>query len=176
MTSNARVLFNGPTVVAAVLSLVTAAVIHVYLSRLQDHDHDRLDFLRREIQKLDKQVDEIKRLPHEIRHALVRRAAIEAVQKDRLQSYWLLDQVVRSRPEGIYLISIKLKPPNVYLNGFGTTSERVDIFAKALSASPNLHALKVVQDPKSLSAERAGYPVWFSLEAEARMPEPGARK
>ena len=60
-------------------------------------------FLKSEIAKLDKEIDEIKKLKDEIAALLARKQIIETLQTDRAQTVDLLDQLVRQMPDGVYL-------------------------------------------------------------------------
>ena len=64
---------------------------------------ERNRFLKSEIAKLDKEIDEIKKLKDEIAALLARKQIIETLQADRAQTVHLLDQLVRQMPEGVYL-------------------------------------------------------------------------
>ena len=57
--------------------------------------------------KLDKQIEEIRKLRDEIKALLARKQIIEALQSDRARAVELLDQLVRQTPDGVYMKTIK---------------------------------------------------------------------
>ena len=75
------------------------------------------NFLKQEIAVLDKQLDQIKRLKEQTQALLARKQVIENLQRDRGETVYLLSELVKQVPEGIYLKSVKQDGLKVNLVG-----------------------------------------------------------
>ena len=67
----------------------------------------RNKYLQNEIAKLDKQIEEIKKLREQTASLLARKKVVETLQTNRSEAVHLLDQLVRQLPDGVYLKGIK---------------------------------------------------------------------
>jgi Tfp pilus assembly protein PilN len=85
---------------AAVVGIAIVGAMHIVNAQRIDAQSDRNAFLKSEIAKLDKQIDEIKKLRDEIAALLARKQVIETLQADRAQTVHLLDELVSVMPEG----------------------------------------------------------------------------
>lgn len=93
----------------AVLGGAVALLVHGYNAAQVSEQVSRNDFLKKETEKLDVEIAEIKKLKDEIQALLARKQVIETLQADRAQTVYLLDQLVQQMPEGVYLRSISQK-------------------------------------------------------------------
>jgi type IV pilus assembly protein PilN len=75
--------------------------------------------------ELDKKIGKIASLKAEIEALKARQKAVEDLQGDRNQPVYLLDELVRQAPEGVYLKSFKQDGQRVVLNGVAQSQERV---------------------------------------------------
>ncbi|GIZ53426.1 PilN domain-containing protein [Noviherbaspirillum aridicola] len=87
--------------------------------------NQRNDFIRAENVKLDAEIKEIASLKEEIDALKARQQAVEDLQSDRNQPVYLMDELVRQTPEGIYLRSFKQEGQRVALTGYAQSNERV---------------------------------------------------
>jgi type IV pilus assembly protein PilN len=87
--------------------------------------NQRNDFIKAENAKLDSQIKEIKTLKEEIEALKARQQAVEDLQSDRNQPVYLMDELARQVPEGIYLRSFKEENQRVVLTGYAQSNERV---------------------------------------------------
>ncbi|HEY8606935.1 MAG TPA: PilN domain-containing protein [Noviherbaspirillum sp.] len=85
----------------------------------------RNDYIRAENAKLDTQIKEISTLKEEIEALKARQQAVEDLQSDRNQPVYLMDELVKQTPEGIYLRSFKQDGQRVALTGIAQSNERV---------------------------------------------------
>ena len=118
---------------------------YLYIDRLVQNQNDRNAFLKSEIAKLDKEIAEIKKLKDEIQALLARKQIIEALQADRAQTVYLMDQLVRQMPEGVYLRSVKQRGLAVSLQGYSQSNARVSTLMRNIESSPWLVAPKLVE-------------------------------
>lgn len=87
--------------------------------------NQRNDFIKVEIAKLDAEIKEIATLKEEIEALKARQQAVEDLQSDRNQPVYLMDELVKQVPEGIYLRAFKQDNQRVVLNGYAQSNERV---------------------------------------------------
>lgn len=133
-------------VVAAMTAVLAGAVVllvHGFYATKVSEQLSRNDFLKKETEKLDKDIEEIKKLKDEIAALLSRKQVIETLQADRAQTVYLLDQLVRQMPEGVYLKSITQKGARVSLIGYAQSNARVSTLMRNIEASPWLEAPKL---------------------------------
>lgn len=106
---------------------------------------DRNDFLKKENARLDKEIDEIKKLKEEIAALLARKQVIERLQSDRAQPVYLLEQLVRQVPDGVYLKSVKQTGVRVNIVGYAQSNARVSTLMRNIAASPYLENPDLVE-------------------------------
>jgi type IV pilus assembly protein PilN len=85
----------------------------------------RNGLLAAEIKRLEAQIKDIASLRAEIEALKARQAAVEDLQTDRNIPVYLLDELVRHAPEGVYLTAIKQTGDTVAVTGVAQTNERV---------------------------------------------------
>ena len=129
---------------AALGLVIVAGGWFVYQQRISSQD-DRNKFLKSEIAKLDKEIDEIKEVKDKIAALLARKQVIETLQADRVQSVYLLDELVRQMPEGVFLRSVKQKGPGVQLLGYAQSNARVSTLMRNIESSPWLTNPKLIE-------------------------------
>jgi type IV pilus assembly protein PilN len=74
---------------------------------------------------LDKKIAEIATLKDEIEALKARQQAVEDLQSDRNQPVYLMDELVKQMPPGVYLKGIKQDGQKVSMNGYAQSQERV---------------------------------------------------
>jgi type IV pilus assembly protein PilN len=127
----------------AVLAAMTAALGFVivgtgwifYQGRIGNQD-DRNKYLKVEIAKLDKEIDEIKDVKDKIAALLARKQVIETLQTDRVQTVYLLDELVRQMPEGVFLKSVRQRGAGIDLVGYAQSNARVSTLMRNIESSP----------------------------------------
>ena len=135
---------------------------------------DRNKFMKSEIAKLDKEIDEIKEVKDKIAALLARKQVIETLQADRVQSVYLLDELVRQMPEGVFLRSVKQKGPGVELLGYAQSNARVSTLMRNIESSPWLASPNLVEiQATTLGKMRISQ---FSMKLALKRPTVGATK
>lgn len=112
----------------AASALVGAAVAGAWwftLQQMTTAQQDRNQFMRAEIAKLDAQIKDIATLRAEIDALKARQKAVEDLQTDRNVPVYLLNELVKHTPEGVYLTTIRQTGDVVSVNGIAQTNERV---------------------------------------------------
>ncbi len=120
---------------AALGIAIVAAGWFVYQQRIGAQE-DRNKFMKSEIAKLDKEIDEIKEVKDKIAALLARKQVIETLQTDRVQTVYLLDELVRQMPEGVFLKSVKQKGAGIELVGYAQSNARVSTLMRNIESSP----------------------------------------
>jgi type IV pilus assembly protein PilN len=85
--------------------------------------------------ELDKKISAIKTLKEEIEALKARQQAVEDLQGDRNQPVYLLDELVRQTPEGVYLKGFRQEGQKVTLSGYAQSQERVAELLRNLSGN-----------------------------------------
>jgi len=129
----------------AALGVAVVGAGYLYISGMIATQQDRNAFLKTEIAKLDKEIAEIKKLKDEIAALLARKQIIETLQADRAQTVYLLDQLVRQMPEGVYLKSLRQRGLAVNLQGYAQSNARVSTLMRNIESSPWLADPKLVE-------------------------------
>jgi len=154
----------------AVAAVAVVGLVHVYFANEIDTQEERNRFLKGENAKLDKEIEEIKKLKEETDRLLARKQVIEKLQGDRAEPVILLDQLARRVPDGVYLKGIKQDGSRIGLTGFAQSSARVSTLMRNIDGSnwmegSELVEIKaVIQDKRRLNE--------FSLNF--KMKRPGA--
>lgn len=103
------------------------------------------NFLKQEIAVLDKQLDQIKRLKEQTQALLARKQVIESLQRDRGETVYLLSELVKQVPEGIYLKSLKQDGLNVNITGYAQSNARISALMRNIEGSPWLEAPQLIE-------------------------------
>lgn len=118
---------------------------HSYLSGQLEEQDGRNAYLDTEIAALDKQIEEIKKVQEQTTALLQRKKIVESLQANRAETVYLLDQLVRQLPDGVYLKGVQQKGSKVAVNGFAQSNARVSTFMRNLESSPYLEKPNLVE-------------------------------
>jgi type IV pilus assembly protein PilN len=110
---------------AALVGVAIVVVWYGVLLQLKSAQEARNRFLSTEISKLDEQIKDIANLRQEIDALKARQQAVEDLQTDRNVPVYLLNELVKHTPEGVYLKSIRQTDNVVSVVGLSQTNERV---------------------------------------------------
>lgn len=129
----------------SVLAVLIIVLVHGIIGGKIDGQGARNGYLEGEIVKLDKQIEEIQKLKEQIQAMLARKKVVETLQSNRSQSVYLLDQMVRLLPDGLYLKSFKQTGAVVNIQGYAQSNARVATFIRNLEASPWLESPELIE-------------------------------
>jgi type IV pilus assembly protein PilN len=130
----------------AALGFAVVVVVWLVYDQRIGLQEDRNKFMKSEIAKLDKEIDEIKEVKDKIAALLARKQVIETLQANRVQSVYLLDELERQMPEGVFLKSVKQKGPGIELIGYAQSNARVSTLMRNIESSPwlaNPHLVEI---------------------------------
>ena len=129
----------------AVLGLLIVGAVHLAIAGYIAEQSSRNEYLKRENVRLDKEIEEIKKLKTEIAALLARKQIIERLQADRAQAVYLLQELVQQVPDGVYLKSIKQTGLKVNMTGYSQSNARVSTLMRNFSGSPYLENPELVE-------------------------------
>ena len=127
------------------LAIAIVVLIHGVIAGYIGIQADRNTFLKKENASLDKEIDEIKKLQNEIAALLARKQVIERLQTDRALAVYLLDQLVRQMPDGVYMKTMKQTGRKILMNGYSQSNARVSTLMRNISSSPYLENAVLVE-------------------------------
>ncbi len=129
----------------AVLGFLIVGAVHLTIAGYIAVQSDRNEFLKRENVRLDKEIEEIKKLKTEIAALLARKQIIERLQADRAQAVYLLQELVQQVPDGVYLKTIRQTGLKINMVGYAQSNARVSTLMRNFAASPYLEDPDLVE-------------------------------
>ncbi len=159
--------FTGMSVVAGV---VLVGMVWTVLQGYIGSQIERNQFIAAENRKLDNQIKEIATLRQEIEALRARQRAVEDLQADRNQPVYMLTELTKQTPEGIYLRQIKQEGAKVNVVGFAASNERVSEYLRNLQNNspfierPELIEIKVAgQTPQNVQRRVFDFSLNFTM-------------
>lgn len=135
---------------AAIAGLVLVALWYAALEQMISVQQGRNDLLSSAIVKLEDEIKDVATLRAEIESLKSRQKAVEDLQTDRNIPVYLLNELVKQTPEGVYLKRIKQEGNFVLLTGYAQTNERVSELLRNTAYSspwlerPDLQEIKAI--------------------------------
>ena len=131
--------------IAAAVSLSIAALLWFAFDHQIDNQKGRNKYLTDEIATLDKKIEEIRKIREETASLLAKKQVVESLQSNRSEPVYLLDQLLRQLPEGLYLKSIKATGTKVNVTGYAQSNARVAALMRNIEASPYIESPSLVE-------------------------------
>ncbi|MBE9537441.1 MAG: PilN domain-containing protein [Proteobacteria bacterium] len=162
-------------VIAFVLALAVGLVLlgdRVVNSQI-DEQKSRNQYLKQHIAVLDKQVAEIRDIQKKRNQLLDRMRVIQELQGNRPIIVRILDQLVRTVPDGVFYTRLTTKNKAITISGVAESNNRVSSLMRRLDASdwlsdPNLDAVRAAP----AYGEQA---TTFNLTVKVQLPTTGAQ-
>ena len=126
-------------------ALVVAGAVWFFLDQQVQQQQANVAYMKGEIAKLDKQIEEIRKIREETASLLAKKQVVEGLQSNRSEPVQLLDQLLRQLPEGIYLKAVKQTGVKVNVLGYAQSNARVSTLMRNLGASPYLENPELVE-------------------------------
>jgi len=111
-------------VAALVGGLIAGGVYSWYQTQISNQK-DKNTLLKTEITKLEGQIKDIAGLQQEIAALRARQGAVEELQGNRNVPVYLLTELVKQLPDGVYINSMKQENQLVLITGVAQSNERV---------------------------------------------------
>jgi type IV pilus assembly protein PilN len=164
----------------ALLGVVVAGAVWLYLDAQVTQQRQNVAYMKSEIAKLDKQIEEIRKIREETAALLAKKRVVESLQANRSEPVQLLDQLLRQLPEGVYLKSIKQTGTKVNVVGYAQSNARVSTLMRNLGASPYLENPELVEIKAVPAPDKSGNRVYeFNMNISIKRAQPedtGARR
>jgi type IV pilus assembly protein PilN len=141
---------------AGLIALGVAGGVYFFLDSEETQQQRNVAYMKSEIEKLDKQIEEIRKIREETASLLAKKQVVESLQSNRSEPVQLLDQLLRQLPEGVYLKAIKQTGPKVNITGYAQSNARVSTLMRNLGASPYLENPELVEIKAVPSPTSAG--------------------
>jgi type IV pilus assembly protein PilN len=162
---------------AALAGAVVAAGGWVFLDQQETQQRANVAYMKAEIDKLDKQIEEIRKIREETAALLAKKQVVEGLQSNRSEPVQLLDQLLRQLPEGVYLKSIRQNGPKVNILGYAQSNARVSTLMRNLGASPYLENPELVEIKAVPAPDKSGNRVnEFNMNISIKRAQPDDAK
>jgi type IV pilus assembly protein PilN len=130
----------------ALAGVVVVGIWFAVLEQQKSAQMERNAFLGAEIKKLETQIKEIANLRAEIEALKARQKAVEDLQTNRNIPVYLLNELVKQTPDGVYLNAIRQTGQVVAVTGVAQSNERVSEFLRnTLYNSPWLEKPELIE-------------------------------
>ncbi len=140
-----KIQFAALSGVTLLLGVLLVALTYAAIQARIYYQESRNNYLKGEIAKLDKQIEELKRLRAQVKALLARKEVVEKLQSTRSDVVHLMDQMLRILPQGVYLRSLRQTGDSVAIVGIAQSSARVSTLMHAIEQSPWLEAPHLIE-------------------------------
>ena len=165
--------FMALMALGGILGVAVVLVVGGYNASRISIQNERNLVLTQSNAELDKKIAAIATLKQEIEALKARQQAVEDLQGDRNQPVYLLDELVRQTPTGVYLKTFRQEGQRVVMSGYAQSQERVaELLRNLTGASPWLERPELTEVKAStLAASKAGKKVVeFTLAVAIKRP------
>lgn len=131
-----REMFYAALGASAMGGVLIAGAIWLWFSAQIASQQNRNLVLTNEINKLESQIKDIASLQEEIAALRARQQAVEDLQADRNMPVYLLTELARLLPDGVFITNMKQAGGAVTLIGTAQSNERVSELLRNLSVGP----------------------------------------
>ena len=165
---------------AALAGLALSLLIWLYYGAQVSGQNSRNDFLRGEIAKVDKDIEQIKELDKQKDRLLARKKVIEELQANRSQMVHLFDSLVRTIPDGVALTNLKQEGDVLTLEGRAQSNARVSDYMRKLEGSgwmtnPDLSIIEAkAQEGAAAVMSRPGQSLPYVFNLKVKLANPNA--
>ena len=131
---------------AALVGVLICGVMYSWYLTQIEGQRGRNTFLTAEITRLDAQIKDIASLQAEITSLKARQNAVEDLQGNRNLPVYLLSELVKQLPDGVYITSLKQENQTVLITGVAQSNERVsELLRNFANNSPWLSKPELVE-------------------------------
>jgi type IV pilus assembly protein PilN len=142
----------------AIMGALLVLLAHMQMSALIDNQNQRNQFLQKEIAELDSRIAKIKDLEKTKAALLARMEIIQQLQHSRPRTVHLMDQLVYTLPDGVYLDRISQTGEALTLSGVAQSNARVSAYMRNIDTSqwmknPKLDVIETKDNERRRTAE-----------------------
>ena len=159
-----------------ILGFVVVFIVITFYNQKIDHQRERNELVKREIAKLEQRIKKIDELERTRARLISRKEVIERLQASRSTTVELLDNLAKSIPVGITLITVRQQGPNLALVGSSQSNARVSAYLRELETNslflnPQLDYVLTATQGRGQNATSSTEPYQFSIKVGLRAPE-----
>jgi type IV pilus assembly protein PilN len=160
--------------IAALIGLGICGLIYVAYQAQIAAQNDKNEFLKVEIKKLENEIKEVSTLQAEIAALRARQQAVESLQADRNLPVYILTELVKQLPDGVYVTSMKQENTTLNLLGTAQSQERVAELLRNIGnnsqwfTKPEL--IDIVAGAESISPKDQRRVAKFTMRFQVRKP------
>ncbi|MDV3238848.1 MAG: PilN domain-containing protein [Gammaproteobacteria bacterium] len=150
--------FAGMAAAGAVLAAVAVVFAHIQMESMISGQNERNQFLEGEIKALDARIVKIKDLESTKAKLLARMNVIQELQSNRPLSVHLMDELVRTLPDGVHLKTFAQKGSELTMQGAAQSNARVSAYMRNIDGSewlgnPKLNVIETKNEERRRIAE-----------------------
>ena len=158
--------FVSTSTISAVLAGVLVLVAHLYVNGKIEYQNQRNNYIQTEIDILNKRIGRIQELESMKQGLLARMNVIQDLQSSRPESVHMMDELVRSLPDGVFLNLFKQRSKNLTMEGIAQSNARVSDYMRNIDTSewfsdPHLDLIRTTENNRRRIAN-------FTLRGEQR--------
>lgn len=158
--------FISTSTISAVLAGVLVLVAHLYVNGKIEYQKQRNNFIQTEIDILNKRIGRIQELESMKQGLLARMNVIQDLQSSRPESVHMMDELVRSLPDGVFLNLFKQRNKKLTMEGIAQSNARVSDYMRNIDTSewfsdPHLDLIRTTESNRRRIAN-------FTLRGEQR--------
>ena len=166
--------FAGMAAAGAVFAAIAVIIGHMQMGNMISSQEERNRFLESEIKTLDSRITKIKDLESTKTKLLARMNVIQELQSNRPVSVHLMDELVRTVPDGVHLKKFTQKGTELTMDGIAQSNARVSAYMRNIDGSlwvgnPRLNVIETKEEDRRRVAE-------FTLLASQKAAVNGAQE
>ena len=149
--------FNLTAAMVGAAGALTVVAWYGYEEGQIGYQSQRNQYLSDQIKLMDERITKIKDLEDTKQRLLARMQIIEQLQQSRPTEVHFLDQLVKTLPGGVFLISVTQNGDALNISGSAESSARVSTYLRNIDASPwmgNPNLTVVQKDPQRSGAQQ----------------------
>lgn len=138
--------FYSLLMLAGVVGGVVVLLIGMLFSAQLSAQAERNSYISKANLELDEKIKEVATLKQEIDGLKARQQAVEDLQGDRNQPVFMLNELVKLAPEGLYLTIVKQDGQRISIKGYAQSHAVVGEFVGSLNKSKWISKPEIVQN------------------------------
>jgi type IV pilus assembly protein PilN len=154
-----------------ILGVVLVFLVVTIFDQKINHQQFRNELVKKEIRKLETRIKKIDELERTRGRLISRKQVIERLQASRSMTVELLDNLAKSIPVGVTLVTVRQQGPSLALTGSSQSNARVSAYLRELEVNdlfmnPQLSFVRTAQRPATPVE-----PYEFSITVTLRAPK-----
>lgn len=145
--------FGITTISSIVIAALVVLLAHLHVEGLISNQNQRNTYLESEITILNKRIGRIRELEAMKDNLLARMNVIQELQGSRPESVHLMDELVRTLPDGVHLNTFQQKQKALTMTGVAESNARVSDYMRQIDTSdwftgPRLDVIKTTESKR----------------------------